>query len=128
MYTSDRVREIRASKVSRSLPAAPTNGSPWRSSLKPGASPTIIMSAGQGPTPGTACVRVACRPQLLQARTVVWSSFSSRAAGLSDFDPRLLEGDELARLVDRPHDGLQLLVGERHEGKPEGARWETHRV
>src|SRR5207302_11082671 len=64
---------MRASSVSSSLPAAPTNGSPCRSSLKPGASPTIIRSAGHGPTPGTACVRVACRPQLLHDLMVSWS-------------------------------------------------------
>src|ERR1700687_675220 len=52
MYTSDRLSPIRDSRVSSSLPAAPTNGSPCRSSLKPGASPTIRMAGGQGPHPG----------------------------------------------------------------------------
>src|SRR5881392_3038087 len=70
---------MRARSVSSSLPAAPTNGSPCRSSLKPGASPTIITSAGQRPTPGTAWVRVAYRPQSLQDRMVSWSSLRELA-------------------------------------------------
>src|SRR5437899_1135631 len=112
---------MRASSVSSSLPAAPTNGSPCRSSLKPGASPTIIRSAGQGPTPGTACVRVASRPQLLHDLTVSWSRISSWGA-LSDFDSTLGEGDVLARLAHRLLDSLQLLIGERHSRKPERTR------
>src|SRR5437762_13452446 len=104
---------MRASSVSSSLPAAPTNGSPCLSSLKPGASPTIITFAGHGPTPGTACVRVACSPQFLQERMVSWSVSSSGA--LSDFHSRPGEGDVLARVADDLHDRLQLLVGERDE-------------
>src|SRR6516225_9217290 len=100
---------MRASRVSSSLPAAPTNGSPCRSSLKPGASPTIITLVGHGPTPGTACVRVACSPQFLQARMVSWSRTSSVGA-LSDFDPRPCERDQPAGVVDDLHHGLQLLV------------------
>src|SRR5438874_11073846 len=105
---------MRARSVSSSLPAAPTNGSPWRSSLKPGASPTIMTSAGQGPTPGTACVRVACRPQFLHERMVSWSASSSVGA-LSDSDPGLGKGDVFARVADRLHDGFLLLVGEWHQ-------------
>src|SRR5437879_10138700 len=112
---------MRASSVSSSLPAAPTNGSPCRSSLKPGASPTIIRSAGQGPTPGTACVRVACRPQLLHDLTVSWSRISSWGA-LSDFDSTLGERDVLARLAHSLLDGLQLLLGEGHQREPERRR------
>src|SRR5690348_2336238 len=104
---------MRASSVSSSLPAAPTNGSPCRSSLKPGASPTIITSAGHGPTPGTACVRVACRLHLVQARTSAWRTASS-ATELSDFDSGL-EGDQVSRFADDLHDRLKLLVRERHE-------------
>jgi hypothetical protein len=59
MKTSWRLSPIWASSVSRRRPAAPTKGRPWTSSLKPGASPTIMMSAGTGPLPGTACVRLA---------------------------------------------------------------------
>src|SRR6059036_3181474 len=105
---------MRASRVSRSLPAAPTNGSPWRSSLKPGASPTIITFAGHGPTPGTACVRVACSPQFLHERMVSWSR--SRSAGaLSDFDSRLGESDVFAGVADRLHHRTLLLVGQRDQ-------------
>src|SRR5229473_1095043 len=92
---------MRASSVSRSLPAAPTKGSPCRSSLKPGASPTIMMSAGHGPTPGTACVRVAWSPHLTHARTSAWSWFSSDDK-LSDFHSRL-ERYEVSRVPNRLH-------------------------
>src|SRR5579859_388884 len=119
---------MRASNVSSSFPAAPTNGSPWRSSLKPGASPTIMMSAGHGPTPGTAWVRVAWSPQFLHARIVSWSWLSS-GERLSDSDSSFrLEGDELAGFVDCAHHRRQLLVGERHEGKPERSGWKSQRV
>src|SRR4030088_1020158 len=102
---------MRASSVSSSLPAAPTKGSPCRSSLKPGASPTIITSAGHGPTPGTAWGRVAWSPQFLHARIVSWSWFSSSGA-LSDFDSCFcFEADDLAGLVDGLHHRLQLLIG-----------------
>src|SRR5262245_1112892 len=42
-----------------SCPAMPTNGSPWRSSSPPGASPMKQASASIGPTPKTVWVRVA---------------------------------------------------------------------
>src|SRR5213080_3886625 len=118
---------MRASSVSSSLPAAPTNGSPCRSSLKPGASPTIITSAGQGPTPGTAWVRVAYRPQSLQDRMVSWSSLSSRDE-LSDFDSSLVERDVFARVADRRHHRALLLVGQRHERQPERPGLKSHLV
>src|SRR5713101_2450265 len=107
MYTSARLSPMRPSSVSSSLPAAPTNGSPCLSSLNPGASPTIITSAGHGPMPGTAWVRVACSPQFLQALMVSWSC-SSSAGALSDFDPRRGERDQLTRVVNRLHHGLEL--------------------
>src|SRR6266581_7924814 len=100
---------MRASRVSSSLPAAPTNGSPCRSSLNPGASPTIITLAGHGPTPGTACVRVAWSPQFLHDRMVSWSLSSSWGA-LSDFDSGFGKRDVLAGVPDRLHDRLQLVV------------------
>src|SRR5690349_1259728 len=106
MYTSARLRPMRARRVSSSLPAGPTKGSPCRSSLNPGASPTIITSAGQGPTPGTACVRVACRPHLVQART---SACRTSSAVLGDFLYRL-ERDEVPGLLHDLHDRMELLV------------------
>src|SRR5256884_9943004 len=105
---------MRARSVSSSLPAAPTNGSPWRPSLKPGASPTIMTSAGPGPTPGTAWVRVACKPQFLQDRMTSWSASSSEGA-LSDSHSRLGERDVFARVADRFHHRLLLFVGEGHQ-------------
>src|SRR5690242_11628734 len=108
---------IRPSSVSSSLPAGPTKGSPCRSSLKPGASPTIITSDGQGPLPGTAWVRVACSPHSLQARTSVCRR-SRSGAELSDFDS-CLERDQVAGGLDRLHDRVLLLIGERHKRQPE---------
>src|SRR5438270_10466681 len=105
---------MRLSSVSSSLPAGPTKGSPCRSSLKPGASPTIITSAGHGPTPGTAWVRVAYRPQLLQDRIVSWSLRSSDGA-LSDFDSASGEGDVLPGFLDRLRHRFQLLVCQRDQ-------------
>src|SRR5579859_5008539 len=118
---------MRPSRVSSSLPAGPTNGSPCRSSLKPGASPTIITSAGHGPTPGTACVRVACRLHFVQARTSAWRTASSLTTALSDFDSGL-ERDEIAGVADDLHDRLKLLVGKRHEGQAEWSGGEAHRL
>src|SRR6266700_1406424 len=117
---------MRARSVSSSLPAGPTNGSPCLSSLKPGASPTIITSAGHGPAPGTACVRVACRLHLVQPRTSSWRTASS-ATELSDFDSGL-ERDEVARLADYLQNRLQLLVREGHQRQPEGSGGEAHRL
>src|SRR5712692_3769585 len=117
---------MRASSVSRSLPAAPTKGSPCRSSLKPGASPTIMMSAGHGPTPGTACVRVAWSPHLTHARTSAWSWFSSDDK-LSDFDSRL-ERDEVSGVSNRLHYELELFVGQRNQRQTERPSRKTHRV
>ncbi len=58
MNTSSRCSPASASSSSSSLPARPTNGRPCSSSLAPGASPTIITSAGAGPSPGTKFVHV----------------------------------------------------------------------
>src|SRR6202521_3185457 len=114
MNTSDRLSPMRASRVSSSLPAAPTKGSPCRSSLKPGASPTIMMSAGCGPTPGTAWVLVAWSPHLVQARTSAWSC-SRRVGALSDFDA-CLERDQVASCPDGDHHRLELILRERDQG------------
>src|SRR5579859_999996 len=65
-----------SSRVS-SWPAAPTKGLPSRSSVSPGASPTAMMRAVTGPYPGTACVRVTCSAQAVQARMRPCSSRSS---------------------------------------------------
>ena len=49
---------IPSSSSVSSAPARPTNGSPWRSSSAPGASPTNISSASALPLPKTTLVRV----------------------------------------------------------------------
>ena len=59
MKTSSRRRPASARTWSRSLPAAPTNGRPVSSSLRPGASPTRTTPARALPSPGTRCVHVA---------------------------------------------------------------------
>src|ERR1700674_1249371 len=114
METSAPVTRMRESRVSSSFPAAPTKGSPCRSSLKPGASPTIMMSAGCGPTPGTAWVLVAWSPHLVQARTSAWSC-SRRVGALSDFDA-CLERDQVASCPDGDHHRLELILRERDQG------------
>ena len=60
MKTSWRRNSISPSSWVSSCPARPTNGSPWRSSSAPGASPMNIRSASALPEPKTALVRSAC--------------------------------------------------------------------
>src|SRR5439155_11512678 len=71
MQTSGRESPAAARDRSRTLPAAPTNGRPVRSSCRPGASPIKTMSASGGPSPGTARVRPRWRRHRTQARTAV---------------------------------------------------------
>src|SRR5919198_2213522 len=54
MNTCDLSMPAFSSRLSRTLPAAPTNGLPFSSSLLPGASPTNIILAESCPSPGTA--------------------------------------------------------------------------
>ena len=62
---------IPSSSFESSLPAAPTNGTPFLSSWKPGASPTNISSAVGEPAPKTTWVRVCASAQRVQPAT--WS-------------------------------------------------------
>ena len=78
MKTSLRDRPISSSSVSSSRPAWPTNGSPWRSSLAPGASPTNIRSASALPEPNTTVWRVeASCGHFVQSRACCQTAFSS---------------------------------------------------
>ena len=80
------VRPIAFSIASSSWPAAPTKGSPRRSSSAPGASPTTSQSARCGPTPNTPWVRVRCSGHRVQRSTSSRSachSGASPAAGAS---------------------------------------------
>ena len=84
MKTSARLSPISPSSVSSSLPAAPTNGSPCRSSLAPGASPTNIRSASALPAPNTTDVRVAASSaQRVHARASISSSFNASRRSLA---------------------------------------------
>ena len=69
MKTSSRRSPISPSSWVSSCPARPTNGSPWRSSSAPGASPMNISSASALPEPKTALVRSACSGQRVQVET-----------------------------------------------------------
>ena len=60
-----------------SWPARPTNGSPWRSSSAPGASPTNIRSASALPAPKTAFVLVSCSGHLRALADLLKSPTSS---------------------------------------------------
>src|SRR4029453_4049013 len=55
--------------LSRSLPACPTNGSPFASSSAPGPSPTNSQSASGSPTPGTLFLRPRWSPPAVPAPT-----------------------------------------------------------
>src|SRR5439155_24665907 len=127
MNTDSRERPIWTSSVSSSLPAAPTKGLPCMSSLKPGASPTIITSAGQGPVPGTACVRVAWSPHWVQARICALSR-SRVGSSLSDFHSRRWKADQVARVLDHLHHFLEVLGGHRRQRQPEGSGGEPELV
>src|SRR3954451_21271692 len=63
----------------RSLPAAPTNGTPCLSSWNPGASPTNISSAVAEPEPKTTCVRVCASAQRVQPATASPNATSARS-------------------------------------------------
>src|SRR5437773_3114190 len=75
-----------SSARSRSFPAGPTNGWPWRSSSLPGCSPTSINCARSGPSPKTVCVACFHRSQLRQlfaaARTLVSDRVGREAEGI----------------------------------------------
>ena len=58
MYTSDRFKPHAAMILSSNWPAAPTNGTPCRSSSRPGASPMNTSLAWGVPSPKTVRVRV----------------------------------------------------------------------
>ena len=64
------------SSRSSSWPDRPTNGSPRRSSSRPGASPTNIRSASGSPTPKTTWVRVAANGQRVHPAASAASSAS----------------------------------------------------
>src|ERR687886_2872385 len=129
MKTSPRLRPIWARSVSSSRPAAPTKGRPWTSSLNPGASPTIITSAGTGPLPGTAWVRLAWSPQTVHTRMRACKASSSRSvcgpSGDVGFGP---EADQLAGAAHDLHHPLQVGRGEGRQGQAEAAGGEDEGV
>ena len=79
MKTSSRRQPTWPRRRTSSSPARPTNGRPWRSSLKPGPSPTNITSVSGWPSPGTAFVRPAWSRQLVHDRTCAAISSSAAA-------------------------------------------------
>src|SRR5215207_3503828 len=66
-----------SSRRLRSWPEGPTKGRPWRSSWKPGASPTNIRSAWGSPWPNTTWVRLWCRRQRVQPAASAATASSS---------------------------------------------------
>ena len=66
MKRSDLERPAFSRASSSTLPARPVKGSPLRSSSRPGASPISMISALEGPLPGTEWFRVKERGQSLQ--------------------------------------------------------------
>ncbi len=81
MNTVSRGRPMASSMALSNWPARPTNGSPWRSSSAPGASPITSHSARVLPTPNTVCVRVLHRSQAVQAATRSRSTPQSAVGG-----------------------------------------------
>jgi hypothetical protein len=69
-----------ASMLSRSLPACPTNGSPFASSSSPGPSPTNSHSARRSPTPGTVLLRERHSPHAVHDATSASNASQSSAA------------------------------------------------
>src|SRR3712207_6310488 len=83
--TSSRASPASPSSWWSSLPAWPTNGSPIRSSLAPGASPTNMRSASALPEPKTTVERVAAScGQRVQPRHSWNSAFSASRRSSAD--------------------------------------------
>src|SRR4051794_15604433 len=89
MNTSPRASPISPSRRSSSCPAWPTNGTPCRSSLRPGASPTNIRSASALPDPKTTEVRVcASCGHRTQPRASASTAFSASRRSSGDGTPQ----------------------------------------
>src|ERR1700735_4504488 len=89
---------------SRSLPERPTNGSPARSSSRPGPSPTNSTSASGLPTPNTTWVRPSASGHLVQVEVVTRSRSRATASltgivGTVDQDARHAWPDTANHLV-----------------------------
>ena len=81
MYTSSLVNPTAASIFVRSCPARPTNGSPCRSSSRPGASPMKTIFADREPLPKTVRVRPSQSPHRRQEATSRSRESRSAASG-----------------------------------------------
>ena len=89
-----------SSAAESSLPPLPTNGRPERSSSRPGASPTSMILAFPGPSPGTALVLEPASGHLWQTDTssAIESSvdlaFKGVSRSVSSTTPPLNQGDD----------------------------------
>src|SRR5215211_8546978 len=92
----------------RSWPEGPTKGTPWRSSWKPGASPTNIRSAWGSPWPNTTWVRLWYRRQRVQpaaSAATASSSVGTSAVPAGPAAAATAAGDGHGRAVGPPHRG-----------------------
>src|SRR3954453_9823526 len=109
-----------SSASSSTRPAGPTNGSPARSSLSPGCSPTSIKSADAGPSPNTVCVAFLYRSQFVHpaasaASCSIVSATTARYPRGRYAMPRLEAVEVGGRLLGRDdvdeHAGAELEAG-----------------
>src|SRR5919107_5446199 len=92
----------------RSWPEGPTKGTPWRSSWKPGASPTNIRSACGSPWPNTTMVRLWYSRQRVQpaaSAATASSSVGTSAVPAGPAAAATAAGDGHGRAVAAPHRG-----------------------
>src|SRR5207302_578862 len=68
MNTSDLFSPMDSKSSVRNLPAAPKNRLPCSSSFRPGPTPTNMILASWGPSPGTVFVRLLCSSHLVHSR------------------------------------------------------------
>src|SRR5215207_3634413 len=98
-----------SSRRLRSWPEGPTKGRPWRSSWKPGASPTNIRSAWGSPWPKTTWVRLWYRRQRVQPAASAATASSSVGTSAVPAGPAAAAGtgtrDGHGRAVAAPNRG-----------------------
>src|SRR5215218_8803252 len=109
----------------RSWPEGPTNGMPWRSSWKPGASPTNIRSARGSPWPKTTWVRLSYRRQRVQPAASAATASSSVGTSAVPAGPAAAAataaGDGHGRAVAAPDRGRDQAEQPAHLGTAVGA-------
>src|SRR3989338_3071044 len=81
IYTSSKDSPTFPNNLSKFFPAAPTNGTPCKSSLRPGASPTKRIDASALPFPNTRFVALPLNGKLVSA--IIFCLSSSKRCSFS---------------------------------------------